>query len=171
MDSGTDATLPQGDPRLLDHPVARQLLASTELARVAYVAPDGTPRVLPMMFHATDDEVVFCTFGGARKIAHLRARPQVAVTIDAAGPPPLVLLLRGPVTVTDVDGIAPEYLAAHHRYGGEQAVAAIRAELDGPGLVMARIALRPTWVGVLDFVTRFPRGITTAEDFARIGRD
>ncbi|MER5334261.1 hypothetical protein [Micromonospora sp. NPDC002717] len=43
--------LPQGDVRLLDHPVARRLLASTELARVAHVAPDGTPRMLPMLFH------------------------------------------------------------------------------------------------------------------------
>ncbi|MEU5949154.1 hypothetical protein ABZ793_26830 [Micromonospora sp. NPDC047465] len=48
----TESTaLPQGAVRLLDHPVARRLLASTELARVASVAPDGTPRVLPMLFH------------------------------------------------------------------------------------------------------------------------
>jgi hypothetical protein len=32
---------------------------------------------------------------------------------------------------------------------------------------MARIALRPTWVGVLDFVTRFPGGTTAAEFHAR----
>ena len=80
-----------------------------------------------------------------------------------------MLLLRGRVTVTDVDGVAPEYLAAHRRYGGEEREAAVRAETDVPGLRMARIALRPTWVGVLDFATRFPGG-GTAEDFARRGR-
>ncbi|MEV0155761.1 pyridoxamine 5'-phosphate oxidase family protein [Micromonospora sp. NPDC050686] len=161
--------LPQGDVRLLDTEVARELLGGTELARVAYVAPDGTPRVLPVMFHWTGDELVFCTFAGAAKIKHLRARPDVAVTIDTAGMPPKVLLLRGPVTVDDVDGAAPEYLAAHRRYGGPEHAETVRAELDGPGLVMARIGLRPTWVGVLDFVTRFPGG-GTADDFARRGR-
>lgn len=39
------AALPQGDVRLLDTDSAQGLLASTELARVAYVAADGTPRV------------------------------------------------------------------------------------------------------------------------------
>ncbi|MER7334249.1 MULTISPECIES: pyridoxamine 5'-phosphate oxidase family protein [unclassified Micromonospora] len=161
--------LPQGDVRLLDHPVARRLLASTELARVAYVAPDDTPRVLPMLFHFTGDELVCCTFAGARKITHLRARPHVAVTIDTADTPPQVLLLRGPVTVTDVDGLAPEYLAAHRRYGGQEQVDAVLAETDGQPVRMARIGLRPAWVGVLDFTTRFPGG-GTAEDFAARGR-
>ncbi|MGW4498996.1 pyridoxamine 5'-phosphate oxidase family protein [Micromonospora sp. NPDC004336] len=161
--------LPQGDVRLLDHPVARRLLASPELARVAYVAPDDTPRVLPMLFHFTGDEVVFCTFAGAHKISHLRARPQVAVTIDTTATPPQVLLLRGPVTVTDVDGLAPEYLAAHHRHGGQEQVDAVLAETDGQPVRMARIGLRPTWVGVLDFTTRFPGG-GSADDFATRGR-
>ncbi|MEV4490308.1 pyridoxamine 5'-phosphate oxidase family protein [Micromonospora coxensis] len=159
----TITDLPQGDPRLLDTDLARELLTSTELARLAYVAPDGTPRVLPMMFHFTGDEVVFATFGGAHKIAHLRARPQVAVTIDTAGNPPRVLMLRGPVTVTDVPGVVAEYIAAHERYGGPEQAAATLAEIDHPDLVMARIGLRPTWVGLLDFVTRFPGGGTAAD--------
>ncbi|SCL72689.1 Pyridoxamine 5'-phosphate oxidase [Micromonospora citrea] len=161
--------LPQGDLRLLDHPVARRLLASTELARVAYVAPDDTPRVLPMLFHFTGDEVVFCTFAGARKINDLRARPHVAVTIDTTTTPPQVLLLRGPVTVTDVDGLAPEYLAAHHRYGGQEQVDAVLADTGDQPVRMARIGLRPAWVGVLDFTTRFPGG-GSADDFAARGR-
>ncbi|HEY1918821.1 MAG TPA: hypothetical protein VGH27_24885 [Streptosporangiaceae bacterium] len=43
--------LPQGDLRLLDSQTAQRLLASTELARFAYVAADGTPRVFPIMFY------------------------------------------------------------------------------------------------------------------------
>jgi hypothetical protein len=35
-----------------------------------------------------------------------------------------------------------------------------------PGTRMARVALRPSWVGVLDFQTRFPGG-GTAEQFDR----
>lgn len=161
--------LAQGDLRLLDDEVARRLLASTELARLAYVAADGTPRVFPMLFHWTGEEVVMSTFAGARKIAALRARPDVAVTIDSAGPPPEVLLLRGRMEVTDVEGVVPEYASAQRRYAGEEQAAAAIAEIDVPGLRMARLALRPSWVGVLDFRTRFPGG-TTAGEFQKRGR-
>ncbi len=41
----------QGDLALLEHPVAQQLLASRELARLAYTWTDGTPRVVPIWFH------------------------------------------------------------------------------------------------------------------------
>jgi general stress protein 26 len=162
------ALLPQGDVRLLDDPIAQRLLASTELARLAYVARDGTPRVLPMLFHWTDEEFVLPTFAGSHKVAALLANPAVAVTIDTAGPPPNVLLLRGRVDVTEVDGILPEYEQAQVRYYGPENAAAAIAEVAKPGVRMVRIALRPSWVGVIDFQTRFPGG-GTAEDFAKRG--
>ncbi|NIH79913.1 pyridoxamine 5'-phosphate oxidase family protein [Amycolatopsis viridis] len=161
-------TLPQGDLRLLGTDLAQRMLASTELARLAYVAPDGTPRVLPMLFHWTGEEVVMSTFAGTAKVAALRANPAVAITIDRAGPPPEVLLVRGTAVVTEVDGVVPEYAAAQHRYYGEQGDAGV-AELDRPGLKMARIAVRPAWAGTFDFQERFPGGATRAE-FARRGR-
>ncbi|MDN3353496.1 pyridoxamine 5'-phosphate oxidase family protein [Actinomadura sp. DC4] len=165
----TMKALPQGDVRLLEHPVAEHLLASTELARLAYVAGDGTPRVMPMLFHWTGEELVMSTFAGARKIATLRARPDVAITIDTAGAPPEVLLIRGRMTVTDVEGVVPEYASAQRRYYGDEAAAAGLAQVDQPGLRMARLAVRPSWVGVLDFQARFPGG-GGAEDFERRGR-
>jgi hypothetical protein len=160
--------LRQGDVGLLDSDVAQRLLVSTELARLAYVASDGTPRVFPMLFHWTGEELVLSTFAGARKIGALRARPAVAITIDAASQPPEVLLVRGRASITDVDGIVPEYALAQRRYGGEEHAAALLKQLDHPGTRMARIAVRPTWVGVLDFQTRFPGG-TNAEEFAQRG--
>lgn len=169
MKTENPATLPQGDVRLLETEVAQRLLRSTELARLAYVASDGTPRVFPMLFHWTGTELVLATFAGARKIAALRARPDVAVTIDTPATPPEVLLLRGLATVTDVDGLVPEYLQAHRRYGGDEQVEAVRAQHDHPDTRMARIAVRPSWVGVLDFQTRFPGG-STADEFERVGR-
>lgn len=161
--------LPQGDVGLLASDVAQRLLVSTELARLAYVAADGTPRVFPMLFHWTGSEVVMSTFAGARKIDALRARPDVAITIDAASTPPEVLLIRGPASVTDVEGIVPEYALAQRRYAGEEQAAATVAEIDHPDTKMARIAVRPTWVGVLDFQTRLPGG-STVEEFERRGR-
>lgn len=161
--------LPQGDVGLLGSDVAKRLLASTELARLAYVAADGTPRVFPMLFHWTGTEIVMSTFAGARKIAALRAKPDVAITIDAASTPPEVLLIRGRAVLIDIDGIVPEYALAQRRYGGEERAAAILAEVDRPGTKMARIAVRPTWVGVLDFQIRLPGG-TSIEEFQRRGR-
>ena len=163
------AALPQGDVRLLNSDLAQGLLTSTELARLAYVAADGTPRVFPMLFHWTGHEVVLSTFVPARKIEALRTRPDVAITIDAAETPPRALLLRGRAQVTEIDGIVPEYALAMRRYAGEEQGAAIVAGVDGPGVRMARIAVRPAWVGALDFQTRFPGGSTAAE-FERRGR-
>lgn len=165
----TSTILPQGDVRLLDSEVAQRLLAAPEIARLAYVAKDGTPRVFPMIYHWNGEEIVFATFAGSRKINALRANPAVAITIDTMGPPPEVLQIRGRAEVTDVDGLVPEYVAAHHRYYGPERGAEAVAEVDQPGVRMARIAVRPTWVGVIDFQTRFPGG-TTAEQFARRGR-
>src|SRR5690348_10693000 len=104
-------TTKQGSPELLEHETAMRLLASTELARLAYVARDGTPRIMPMLFHWTGTELVMSTFAGAAKIEALRARSDVAVTIDRPGPPPEVLLLRGGVELTEISGIVPEYAA------------------------------------------------------------
>ena len=160
--------LPQGDVGLLRTQAAQELLGSTELARVAYVSRDGTPRVFPMLFHWTGTELVLCTFAGARKIEAIRARPSIAVTIDAATTPPRALLLRGTATVDEIDGIVPEYRLAHLRYAGPEQGEANVAAVNHPGVRMARIALRPIWVGVLDFVTRLPGGVST-EDFDKRG--
>ncbi|MTD57465.1 pyridoxamine 5'-phosphate oxidase family protein [Amycolatopsis pithecellobii] len=165
----TTSTVPQGDLRLLDSGIAQNMLNSTELARLAYVAADGTPRVFPMLFLWNGKEVVFATFAGTAKLTALRARPDVAITIDTAGPPPQVLLLRGPAEVTEIEGVAPDYIAMQQRYYGPEQGAAAAAELEGSGVRMARIAVRPTWVGTFDFMTRFPGG-RTAEEFASRGQ-
>lgn len=85
-------------------------------------------------------------------------------TIDAATTPPSVLLLRGKATVDEVDGILPEYRLAHLRYAWPEQGAAHVAAVNHPGVRMARIGLKPQWVGVLDFVSRLPGGVS-AEEF------
>jgi Pyridoxamine 5'-phosphate oxidase len=159
------AGLPQGDLALLDTELAQRLLAAPIPARMAFIALDGTPRVVPSWFHWTGDELVMPTYVAgprigirhpAARVAALRARPDVAVTIDTETFPPQSLSLRGRVEITQVDGLAPEYAAAARRYLGEEAAAGLLAGMDQPGTVQARIALRPTWVGLLDFDTRMP---------------
>jgi hypothetical protein len=149
--------LPQGDVRLLDTPTAQRLLNDmTLMARLAYTAKDGTPRLIPVNFLWNGDEVVIPAFADTYKIRALHARPDVAITIDIADGPPQALMLRGKVTLAEVEGVLPEYTAIQRAGLGREAGDAYVAAIDKPGLRMVRIALRPTWVGVLDFQERFP---------------
>jgi hypothetical protein len=153
----------QGDLGLLESDVARELLASALPARVAYVARDGTPRVVPSWFHWNGRELVMPTFMAAphirrpaARLRDLRANPAVAISIDTENQPPRVLLLRGRAEVTEVDGVVPEYAASARQYMGEDAGSEYLTAIDQPGTKMARIAVRPTWVGLIDFETRLP---------------
>ena len=87
----------------------------------------------------------------ARRLAALRARPDVAVSIDTESSPPQVLLLRGQAQIAEVDGIDPDYARSARQYLGDEAAGQYLAMADQPGTRMARISVRPTWVGVLDF--------------------
>jgi hypothetical protein len=162
-DSGQAMALPQGDVGLLRSEVAQRLLDSTVPARMAYVATDGTPRVVPTWFVWNGEELVMATFVAAAHVRHaaarlraLRANPDVAISIDTESNPPLALSIRGRATVTEVDGVAPEYAQAARRYMGEEAAAGYVASLEQPGTRMAVVAVRPTWVGIIDFQTRLP---------------
>jgi hypothetical protein len=164
--SGGKMDLRQGDLGLLESDLARRLLVSTVPARFAFVWTDGTPRVLPTWFHWTGTELVMPTFvsaphvrKAAARVEALRANPAVAITIDTEGFPPEVLLLRGRASVAEVDGVPEEYALAAHRYIGKEAAATYLAQVDQPGTRMARIAVRPTWVGIIDFKTRLPAGM------------
>ena len=150
-------SLPQGDLGLLESEVAQRLLASTIPARLGYTGTDGKPRVVPIWFHWTGDEVVMASMGGASKAAALRAEPHAAITIDTERFPNEVLLVRGQATVTDVDGIVPEYAQAARRYLGAEGAAQLLGQLDRPETRMHRIGVRPAWAGVLDFQKRWPR--------------
>jgi Pyridoxamine 5'-phosphate oxidase len=153
----------QGALELLQSEVAQRLLASALPARVAYIARDGTPRVVPSWFQWTEGEVVMPTFVAAPHIGRpaarlrdLRANPDVAISIDTETQPPQVLLLRGRAELTEVDGVVPEYAASARQYMGEEAAREYLAMIDQPGTRMARVAMRPAWVGLIDFETRLP---------------
>ena len=159
-------TIEQGDPRLLESEVAQRLLASTLPARIAYTAHDGTPRIVASWFVWTGEELVMPTFISAPHIMHaayrvkaLQAHPEIAISIDTESFPPEVLSLRGTATVTEVDGVDPDYAQAAHRYLGSEQATPYLAQIDQPGTRMARIALRPQWVSVLDFQTRMPSAL------------
>lgn len=158
--------LRQGDLGLLDTETARRLLVSRIPARFAYVAADGTPRVLATWFHWDGEVLAMPTFVAAPHVRHaagrvkaLRARPDVAITIDTETFPPEVLTMRGRVSVTEVDGVPAAYASAARRYLGEEAAEGYLAQIDQPGTRMASIDLRPSWVGLLDFQSRLPSAL------------
>ena len=149
----------QGDLRLLETDVAQELLNGNVLARLAYTWMDGTPRVMPIWFTWTGEDLVFGSYPTAPKLKALQQNPQGAATIDTETFPHKVLLVRGPVSVTIQDGVVAEYAAAARRYLGDDGAVDFLKGVDTPGVKMARIALRPTWAGVLDFQTRFPSAL------------
>jgi hypothetical protein len=88
----------------------------------------------------------------------------VAVSIDTETPPAQVLLIRGKAQITEVDGVDPEYAISARQYLGEEAARQLLDMVDQPGTRMARITVRPDWVGLLDFAGgRLPGVMATPE--------
>lgn len=146
----------------LTDPVAQTLLQSTIPAHLAYVADDGAPRVIPIWFHWTGEEMVFGSPSTAPKAKFVRSGAPVTVTIDTITWPYKVLQLRGTAQVSTVAGVVPEYAAAARRYFGEEQGKAWVQQVGGLFSTMTRIAVRPTWVNILDFEQRFPSAIANA---------
>lgn len=149
-------TTAQGDLALLDTDVAQRRLHTTDPLRLAYTALDGTPRVIPVLFHWDGAEVVMAGFAPSARGRALRVNPAVAITIDTNEQPPEVLLLRGRAEITEVRGLVPEYALYMRRTMPAEAADAYFAEIERRGTVMERIAVRPAWAGVMDFRTRYP---------------
>ena len=153
-------TARQGDLSLLRDPVAEVLLKSAIPARLAYNWLDGTPRVVPIWFHWDGREFVLGSPPRAPKLKALRKNPKIALTIDDNAWPHKVLLVRGTATVEMVPGVVPEYAMAAKRYFGEAQGQAWVDQVTGMVSEMGRIAIRPEWVAILDFETRFPSALT-----------
>ena len=151
------------DPReisaILQHPTSQELLAR-DLTRLAYVARDGAPRVIPIAFTWNGAEIVMCTPTNAPKLAALRHDPRVALTVDTEVPPPKILLIRGEAELDVVDGIPEEYLQANgtYRMTPEQRVV-WEAEVRSLYKRMVRIVMTPTWVKLIDFETTLPTAV------------
>jgi Pyridoxamine 5'-phosphate oxidase len=145
--------------RVLNDPLAQELMRSNIPARLAYVGPDGFPRAIPIGFHWNGADFVLSTVPHAPKVSALKSNPKVALTIDTVAFPPHVLLVRGTAAIDIVDGVPPEYLEASRKSitpdqweGFERQVRALYKQ-------MARIKITPLWAKILDFETRFPTPI------------
>jgi hypothetical protein len=149
----------QGALALLDDPVAQRLLNEQTIMRLSYCWHDGTPRVVPHWFHWNGHEIVLSSQADAPKVRALQNNSAVALTIDTVNFPPRVLLVRGTARVELVDGPPAEFAETSRRYFGDEQGA---AWVERAGLLTrewARISITPTWVGILDYETRFPSGL------------
>jgi nitroimidazol reductase NimA-like FMN-containing flavoprotein (pyridoxamine 5'-phosphate oxidase superfamily) len=139
---------------------AQQLLTGGSMARLAYLGPDGTPRVIPVGFYWTGGEVVVSTAATAPKVAALSARPEVALTIESGDTPgdARSLSIRGRASVRIVDGVTEEYLASARKTMDAEAAAEFEKNCRNLYDRMARIAITPLWVRYYDFgAGRVPR--------------
>lgn len=150
------------DVSLINDPIAQALLTSTKLAHFAYNWKDGTPRVIPIWFHWDGKAIVMATPITSPKMHVLANKSKVAVTIDADTPPYRVLSIRGTAAVSIVDGVVPEYAMAAERYFGPKGGQDWINQIKGLFSQMARIAVTPEWVNILDFEKRFPSAIAAA---------
>ena len=139
---------------------AQELLASTSAAHLAYIGPDGAPRVIPVGYFWTGEEFVISTATTSPKVAALSDRPDVALSIDGGETPEQAraLSIRGRASVEVVDGVVPEYLAAAAKVMEGPALAEFEQNVRAMYGQMARIAITPTWVRLYDFgAGRMPR--------------
>lgn len=159
-------TTQQGSLALLEDEVAQRLLQSPRPARLAYQWTDGTPRVVPIGFHWNGTEIVFGTPPDSPKMKALHDGARVAVSIDTDEMPYKVLQIRGTLRMDSVDGVAPEYEAMCLRTLGQEQARAWLDNLRAITTTMTRLFVRPDWVAVLDFETRFPSAVERAMEAA-----
>jgi PPOX class probable F420-dependent enzyme len=151
----------QGSVQLLEDPVAQEMLKSRTPAQLAYNGLDGKPRVVPIWFHWTGEDVVLGTPLRAPKVEALRKHPEVALSIDGDEWPYKVLQIRGTARLEELNDVSEEYAKAAERYFGSEQGQAWVGQLRQMGKTeMVRISVRPRWVAILDFVTRFPKALS-----------
>src|SRR5262249_60092899 len=127
-----------------------------------YVSPDGPPRVVPIWFQWKGKQLVLGTPLKAPKVRAISSNPKVALTIDGTTWPYKVLQIRGTAQVETVAAVVPEYAQAAERYFGSAQGKAWVEQVRGMFPQMARIAVTPAWVAILDFERRFPSAIEAA---------
>jgi hypothetical protein len=85
--------------------------------------------------------------------------PTVALTIDTDAFPYQALQVRGTIEIERIEGIVPEYELCAKLYLGEQRGQMWIAQLRQAFPPMARVVVRPEWVGLLDVAQLYPHVI------------
>ncbi|GAA1550313.1 pyridoxamine 5'-phosphate oxidase family protein [Kribbella sancticallisti] len=144
---------------ILAKPYSQQLLHGGIPARFAYIGVDGDPRVIPIGFHFDGEQLQLFTVPRAAKVRALRQNPRVSLTIDTAGFPPKVLLVRGTADLELVEGVPDNYLHASSNLVPADQFDEWKAGVQALYDQMVRITITPTWAKLIDFETTLPQSV------------
>jgi hypothetical protein len=144
---------------VMTKPIARQLLADEPLLRLAYTAPDGSPRLIPLAYQWDGTSFRIWTIPISAKVRALQRDPRVAVTIDIVGPPPRILFVRGRAELTTVPGVPDGYLEASYRTMPVEVHEGFATQVRALYDEMTVITVTPEWAKLIDFETNAPSAV------------
>jgi PPOX class probable F420-dependent enzyme len=115
------------------------LLASTALAHIATIGPNGEPQVTPVWFGWDGEHVRFSQTTTRQKLRNLRREPRIALSIVDPTNPLRYLEIRGRVVAVEPDPelafinrMAQKYLGRErypwHRPGDERVVVVVEPQ-------------------------------------------
>ena len=137
-------------------PFVQKLLQAPVPARVAYIGLDGEPRVIPLSYLWDGEAFVFASDPEWYKVKAMAKNPHVALTVDTTDFPPLILSARGTASIEYDQGLPEQYVEASRRIVGEDKMPEWEKNVRAENRNMALIRVRPTWLKVVDFETRYP---------------
>lgn len=143
----------------MNKPISQQLLREQPVLHLAYSAPDGSPRVIPLAYLWDGHSFRIWTIPISDKVATLRNDPRVAITIDVNGPPPRILLARGRAELSTVTGVPDGYLEASHRNMPAEMWDGFDAQVRTLYEQMTAIVITPEWAKLIDFETNAPSAV------------
>lgn len=107
----------------------RRRLADDRVAWLASVAADGTPQPNPVWFIVEGDELLVYNRPDAKRLAHVRSRPRVALSFNSTGSGGDILVILGEARQVDGAPLPHQVPAYVEKYG--DAMRRISGSLEG----------------------------------------
>jgi PPOX class probable F420-dependent enzyme len=128
-------------PRAMNADEIRAFLAhGTRTAKVATVAKDGRPHLMPIWFVLDGDEIVFTTRVGSVKARHLRRDGRIALCVDDEEPPFAFVSVRGrAMLIEQADDLLEWTTRIAERYMGPEQADAYGRRNAVPGELLVRV--------------------------------
>lgn len=119
----------------------RDILDKRAFVHLATVDADGMPQVTPVWFEYDGEYMLINSARGRKKDRNLRARPQVALSIQDPDDPYRYVGIQGEVVETTEEGAAAHINQLSHKYRGQD----YPPLPEGQVRVIYKIALRRVW--------------------------
>src|SRR5262245_23278244 len=119
------------------------LLAGSRTAKVATVADDGRPTVVPVWFDLEGNDLVFESDGDSAKVRHLQRNPNIAICVDDERFPFAFVSIRGRARVERLtpSELLPWTTRISRRYVGDDRAGEYGRRNAVEGGVLVRVTL------------------------------